>query len=187
MTVLETPRLRLHPWDARGLPLVLRLSAMPEVMRHISDGSVYPREAAEAMAERQAEHWREHGWGSYVAVERASGGAVALISQNRAGDATPGLEPWEHEIGWWVDPARWGRGYAREGASAMVRAAFDVVRSPAVIARIQPANTASLRVAAALGLAFDFTSTGRVGEAVEVWRRAATRHPHGGRVDFSGS
>ncbi len=170
---LETPRLRLEPWDARGLDLVLRLSAMPEVTRYIADGSTYSREAAEAMAERQAAHWREHGWGSYIAVERATGAAVALISQNVMGDATPGLEPWEHEIGWWVDPACWGRGYAREGGEALVRAAFDVVGSPAVIARIQPPNVASLRVAAALGLTYDFASTGRLGEAVEVWRRGA--------------
>ncbi len=173
MTPLETPRLLLHPWDARGLPLVQRLSAMPEVTRYIGDGSVYSPEAAAAMAERQAAHWREHGWGSYVAFERSSGTAVALIAQNQVGDATPGLEPTEHEIGWWVDPPAWGRGYAREGGEALVRAAFEDVGSPAVIARIQPGNVASLRVAEALGLSFAFASTGRSGEAVHVLRRVA--------------
>ena len=119
-----------------------------------------------------------------MAFERATGAAVALISQNVVGDVTPGLEPWEHEIGWWVDPAAWGRGYAREGGEALVRAAFGVVGAPAVVARIQPPNAASLRVAAALGLSFEFVSTGRVGEAVEVWRRraGAAGRPGGGGV-----
>jgi RimJ/RimL family protein N-acetyltransferase len=171
---LETPRLRLLPWDERGLELVLRLSALPEITRYIGDGSAYSPDAAATMAERQAAHWREHGWGSYVGVERATGAAVALISQNRVGDATPGLEPSEHEIGWWVDPAAWGRGYAREGGEALVRNAFAVVGSPAVVARIQPANTASLRVAGALGLRYEFASTGRAGEVVHVLRRNVT-------------
>ena len=167
---LRTARLDLEPWDERGRALAVRLAALPEVTRFLRDGSVYGADEALALSERQAAHWRAHGWGSYVGVERSSGTAVAFLSQNRAGEGTPGLDPSAHEIGWWVDPAAWGRGYATEGARELVRAAFEDVGSPGVVARIHPDNAASLAVAHAVGLRFAFASTGPAGQPIHVLR-----------------
>ena len=41
---------------------------------------------------------------------------------------------------------------------------------PSIIARIQPQNEASLGVARALGMEFDFATTGRSGERIVVYR-----------------
>ena len=167
---LTTARLRLEPWDERGRELAVRLAALPEITRYLRDGIPYEADEAAELSARQAAHWREHGWGSYVGIERSSGTAVAFLSQNRAGDGTPGLDPCEHEIGWWVDPAAWGRGYATEGARALVAAAFEDVGSPSVVARIHPDNAASLAVARAVGLRFAFASTGKGGQPIHVLR-----------------
>ena len=41
---------------------------------------------------------------------------------------------------------------------------------PSIIARIQPPNSASIGVAQALGMEFDFETTGRSGERLVVYR-----------------
>jgi len=45
-----------------------------------------------------------------------------------------------------------------------------VLQMPSIIARIQPQNDASLGVARALGMEFDFATTGRSGERIVVYR-----------------
>ena len=69
-----------------------------------------------------------------------------------------------------MDPAVWGRGYAREGGQAIRDEALNSFQAPSVIARIQPANARSIAVARAIGLAHDFATTGKTGETVDVYR-----------------
>jgi ribosomal-protein-alanine N-acetyltransferase len=49
-------------------------------------------------------------------------------------------------------PEAWGHGYAREAAAEAIRAATEQDATRPVIARVRPANRASARVAAAVGL-----------------------------------
>jgi RimJ/RimL family protein N-acetyltransferase len=103
-------------------------------------------------------------------VEKADGRGIGLVSLNYAGEGTAGLDPGEREIGWWLEPDAWGRGLGTEGATALRDEAFDVLQMPSIIARIQPENDGSLGVARAIGMEFDFATTGRSGEAVVVYR-----------------
>ncbi len=65
-------------------------------------------------------------------------------------------ETWpEIEIGWNTFRAYWGRGIATEAASAVVRYVFDVRREKRATALIDASNTASLRVAAHLGMSYE--------------------------------
>jgi RimJ/RimL family protein N-acetyltransferase len=65
-----------------------------------------------------------------------------------------------------------GRVGAQRGALAAVRdeAFSEAVGAPRVVARIQPANRASLALAAAIGLQVEGESTGRAGEPIAVLR-----------------
>jgi RimJ/RimL family protein N-acetyltransferase len=168
MDVLETERLRLEPWTAEHGALLARLAAMPEVMRFIGKGVTLSAAEAGELATRFHAHWRSHGFGWRGAVERDGGRLVGLVALELAHDV-PGLAPGDHEIGWWFDPATWGRGYATEGARAIVDEAW-ALGAPSVVARIQPGNVASERVAAKLGLTFEADTTGRYGEPVRILR-----------------
>jgi RimJ/RimL family protein N-acetyltransferase len=82
--------------------------------------------------------------------------------------------------GW--PPSSRGRGLAREGAEAIRDEAFTRLSADSVVARIQPANAASLRLARSIGLVPDGTSRGRTGRPIRIlrltakdWRRAASR------------
>jgi RimJ/RimL family protein N-acetyltransferase len=173
MTSLETARLRLEPWAPEHAGLLVRLSGLPDVMRHIGAGVPWTRAEAEHHSARAVVHWRSHGFGWRAAVERERGRAVGLIALNLAGPVVPELADDDHEIGWWIDPAAWGSGYATEGGRAIVEEAFTRVGAPSVVARIRPANTRSVRVAAALGLVPEREALCRFGMAVGIHRLAA--------------
>jgi len=153
---IETERLVLEPWAPSHTALLERLSAMPDMTRFVGDGSTWSRERAESVAAAQRDHWRIHGFGWRVAVERGTGREIGFIALNFAGDGTERLARDEYEIGWWIDPHASGRGYAREGGAAVRDEAFGALGAPSVVARIQPANRASRGVAEALGLTLEF-------------------------------
>lgn len=173
--VLETDRLVLEPWSARYTGLLLRLSSLEPVVRHVGDGRPWPPRQAREVSEFEAAHWRAHGFGWRAAIERETGGAVGFIALNLLGEGTAGLDPDEHEIGWWLDPGAWGRGLAREGAAALRDEAFERVGAASVVARIQPENAASVRVAEAIGMSFEFETAGGCGERIAVYRGAPKR------------
>jgi RimJ/RimL family protein N-acetyltransferase len=58
----------------------------------------------------------------------------------------------EIEIGWRLRREAWGQGLAAEAARPVLRHAFVTLKLPEVVADIDPANAASLKVAEKLGL-----------------------------------
>ena len=56
------------------------------------------------------------------------------------------------EVGWVFAPEHRGRGYAAEAARALLAAAFEDAGAHRVVARMDPANTASARVAERIGM-----------------------------------
>ena len=182
---LDTDRLTLTAWSEGDGELLARLARLPAVVRFIGDGSRWTAGRAAEVSSRNLAHWREHGFGWRVARLRAGGEAVGLIALSYAG-ADSGIAADAHEIGWWLDPAYWGHGLAREGAAAVRDEAFTRVRAPSVVARIQPGNAASLAVAAAIGLTRGPDGHGRFGEPIAVLALSAddwrTRARRGGRA-----
>jgi RimJ/RimL family protein N-acetyltransferase len=170
MTDLETERLRLEQWAPRHGAVLARLAAQPQVMRHVGTGEPWTAQEAAEHHERALAHWREHGFGWRVAVERDTGQEVGLMAINRA-EGVVGLADDDFEIGWWLDPPAWGKGYATEGGRAIVDEAFTRLGAPSVVARVRPDNAASLRVAAALGLVPEADRIDRLGKPVRILRR----------------
>jgi RimJ/RimL family protein N-acetyltransferase len=170
MTALETARLRLEPWAPEHGGLLARLAALPEVMRHVGTGATWTPGEAEEHSARMLAHWRTHGFGWRAAIERTSGRTIGLIALNLAGPDVAELDDEDHEIGWWIDPSAWRRGYATEGGRAIVDEAFTRLGAPSVVARVRPANAASLRVAAALGLEPERDAVDRHGLPVRILR-----------------
>ncbi|MEO0843469.1 MAG: GNAT family N-acetyltransferase [Cyanobacteria bacterium J06643_5] len=57
-----------------------------------------------------------------------------------------------YEIGWHINPEYSGKGYATEAALKIINYGFHTLNLPALIAIIDPNNTASLKVAQKLGM-----------------------------------
>jgi RimJ/RimL family protein N-acetyltransferase len=169
---LQTDRMSLDPWTESDFALLQKLARTPAVMRYIGDGTTWTDARIADVGAHVVEHWRQHGFGWRVA--RVDGAPVGLIALSFAGPGA-GVDAGEYEIGWWLAPSAWGRGLAREGATAVRDEAFACVGAPSVVARIQPANAGSLAVAAAIGLTYETDSVGRGGEPIAVLRLAADR------------
>jgi RimJ/RimL family protein N-acetyltransferase len=172
MAAISTERLALLPWQAEHVAMLGRLGSLPDVMTFIGPGELWSEQKSAEVSDAAVRHWAEHGFGWRVAREAESGRLVGFLGLNFVGEGTAGLAASEYEIGWWMDPSVWGRGYAREGGQAIRDEALDVLGAPSVIARIQPANVRSIAVAEALGLTHDFDTTGKTAEPVSVYRLA---------------
>ena len=149
MTELETARLRLRPWRDDDLDEIARMNADPRVTRWLTPtGAPISREETAAQLARFRAHWEQHGFGLWAVEERTTGALVGLI-----GIQYHRLWPADPELGWKLDPAVWGRGYATEGGAAALRHAFETLGRKRVVSIIHPENAPSIRVAERLGFA----------------------------------
>jgi RimJ/RimL family protein N-acetyltransferase len=150
MRTLTTARLSLRPWAPGFENDLFRLSSDERVMRFIGEGRTWSRERN---AERHREclrHWQDHDFGWRAMIDGADFVGVAAL--NHLGDLVPGIEASAIEIGWWVDPRCWGRGFATEAARALRDEAFADVSAGRLVARYHPENLASGRVMVKLGM-----------------------------------
>ncbi|HEY0537701.1 MAG TPA: GNAT family N-acetyltransferase [Actinoallomurus sp.] len=180
MRTLTTARFELRPWEDSFEDELVRLSADERVTRFLRDGRPWTREQATQRHRELLEHWREHGFGWHAIIEKDRFAGVAAL--NHLGPMVPGIEESALEIGWWVDPASWGRGVATEAALALRDEAFGELGAERLAARYQPANLASGRVMVKLGMRVHSDTVGKTGEPVRVyemsradWRAALGR------------
>ena len=148
---LETPRLVLRDKTADDYDFVASLYADENVMRWIGDGHTLDADEVEARFFRVLEIQREPGherWDSFKIVERKSDGArVGQAGMLRC--AIDGLP--EIEIGWWLAPFAWGRGYATEAACALRDFAFGELRLDHLSIVLHAENARSVAVALRIG------------------------------------
>jgi RimJ/RimL family protein N-acetyltransferase len=107
--------------------------------------------------------WVVNGYGQWMAEERETG-----LPVGRLGPWHP--EGWpDFEIGWSIFPQHQGKGYAVEGAAAALVWVREALGRDHVIHLIDPANTASEKVAAKLGATI--TGTWQIPDAgsVNIW------------------
>jgi RimJ/RimL family protein N-acetyltransferase len=164
---LVTQRLLLRPpveGDLEGFAL---MSADPEVMRHVGLGRPYDRGTAERAFALHLAHWDDRASGLRSAVDRVTGEYLGFVGISTL--RPPGLGAGQTEIGWRLRRAAQGRGLATEGALAVRDHAHTALGITRLVALIQPANAASKRVAAKVGLRLEDVGRGPYGVRVELW------------------
>jgi RimJ/RimL family protein N-acetyltransferase len=148
VTELLTERLELRPWRADDLDAYAAIVADSEVMRHMSGGPA-DRAAAWRQIALFIGHRELRGWSQAAVVERASGRLIG-----RGGlwepEGWPGLE-----VGWVLERAAWGQGYASELGRAVRDHVFGALGAEHLISVIHTGNTRSVRVAEAIGSVFE--------------------------------
>ena len=148
--ILETPRLRLRPFEARDLDAHAASLADPEVVRHLG-ATPFSREDSWRRMLCGPGLWVMIGYG-YWSVERRDDGAwlgqIGFADFKR--DMTPSIEGLP-EMGWIFARAAHGQGYAREAAAAALAWADETLRAAEIVAIISPDNAPSIRVAEKAG------------------------------------
>ena len=145
---LRTERLCLRQWLPRDREPFARLNANPAVLEFLP--AALSREQSDAFADRIEAHFRQHGFGLF-AVEIPAvtpfAGFIGLSLPRFEAAFTPCVE-----IGWRLDSAYWNRGYATEGARAVLGFAFASLQLPEVVSFTVPENIRSRRVMEKMGM-----------------------------------
>lgn len=118
--VSETERLAIRPWRLEDADRFFDIYRRDEVVRGLGAEPMHDRqEAVDKIEQSLARLATNPRFGSWAVVELSSGipaGAV-LLKALPDGDG-------EIEIGWQLHPDCWGKGYATEAASAVLKRGF---------------------------------------------------------------
>ncbi len=98
------------------------------------------------------QYYRQWGFGPYAVVERQSRQVIGYCGLFYFPDINGRPEV---EIGYRLARSAWGHGYATEAAQAVRDFAFQTLCLKRLIALIDPHNSASIRVAEKLGMAYE--------------------------------
>lgn len=149
--MIVTDRLILRPWKEDDREPFFRMNSDPAVMQFLP--KCLSRAESDALVDRIHSHFQKHSFGLY-AVNRRNGpsfiGFIGLSVPAFQAHFTPCVE-----IGWRLAADQWGRGLATEGATAILRYAFDELNLPEVVSFTVPANVASRRVMEKIGMRHD--------------------------------
>jgi RimJ/RimL family protein N-acetyltransferase len=163
MAILTTDRLVLRRWRESDREPFARMNGDPRVMEFMP--GVVSREVSDGWVDGIERHFDEHGFGLCAAElrwELPSKPGTELGTNDSfigfVGLSVPGFRA--HftpciEIGWRLREDCWGRGLATEGARAIVRYAFDILRVEELVSFTVPANVRSRRVMEKIGMTCD--------------------------------
>lgn len=148
-SVIETARLRLEPWDDAHFERFARFMRNPDVIRYIRAEPLVPTRARD-QHEKSLDEWEELGFGKRAMIEAETDAWLGFVELSRVGPRK-GSRDDDIEIGYFVDPSRWGEGIATEAAIATRDEAFDRCGIDELIGRCRVENTASARVLTKVG------------------------------------
>ncbi|ONI86138.1 GNAT family N-acetyltransferase [Saccharothrix sp. ALI-22-I] len=139
--LLETERLALRAFVESDVDSSAWLLGEPRVMRYIEDGKPVSRADVERVVLPKV---LAGGW--WAAHEKASGAFIGWFELSAVSGGVA-------ELGYRLHPDFWGRGYATEGASALVAWGF-ATGLERIVAYTMTVNTGSRRVMEKVGLKY---------------------------------
>ena len=152
MSLIKTKRLILREWDEKDLRSFARLNQDPRVLEFLPAPLTF-QESAEWL-KRINQHFREHGFGQWAVILNTGEfiGYIGLNIPTFTAHFTPCVE-----ISWRLSSKHWGKGYATEGALAVLEYAFSELGLKEIVSLAVPANKRSIRVMEKIGMKRDLS------------------------------
>jgi RimJ/RimL family protein N-acetyltransferase len=147
--ILETERLALRRFTADDVDNLVALDSDPEVMRYLNGGAPTPCDVIEReiLPGFLRSYARYDGFGVWAVIEKATGDFLGWISF-RPKEGGPDVV----SLGYRLRRSAWGKGYATEGARALIRKGFRELGVQRAIATTYQDNLASRRVMEKVGM-----------------------------------
>jgi len=168
---IETARLRLRGFQTQDLDAILAINNHPDVVRFIG-GKPMPREELWRRLTSAVGLWALGEYGFWVVERKADG---AIIGQAGFGnfkrDITPSLDGMP-EMGWIFAADVHGQGFASEAVAGAIAWGRENLAASTYCCIIDPANTASIRLAEKAGFGDPVTGVYK-DEPILVFRRPA--------------
>ncbi len=153
--LLETERLVLRRFREDDTDNLFLLDSDPGVMRFLSGGTPTPRGVIETGILTRFLRYDERApaFGFWAAIEKTSGGFLGWFSFRVSDVANPG----EVTLDFRLRKDAWGKGYATEGARALIRLGFTELGVQRVVATTYQDNLASRCVMEKAGMTLSRT------------------------------
>lgn len=147
---LETERLALRRFVDTDLDNLVELDSDPEVMRFLNGGVPTPREVVQnRILPRFLRAYEQcGGYGHWAAIEKSSGVFLGWFGFH----PQEGGPSDEFVLGYRLRRFAWGKGFATEGARALIRKGFTELGVQRVSATTYQDNLASRRVMEKAGM-----------------------------------
>ncbi|MCF2526033.1 GNAT family N-acetyltransferase [Yinghuangia soli] len=145
--------MRLRPFTPDDFDLMVELDSDPEVMRFLDDGKPTPPERVrdEVMPHVLHRYPVIAGLpGTWAAEDKATGEFLGWFELCPEDDDSVA----EAELGYRLRRDTWGRGYATEGARALVERGFAAYGAERIVADTMTVNAGSRRVMEKAGLRY---------------------------------
>lgn len=146
----ETDRLRLREFVTDDAEFILDLLNQPSFIQFIGDKGVRSVEDAKNyIASGPIESYQRYGFGLYLVELKENKTPIGMCGVLKR-ESLP-----DPDLGFAFLPEFWGKGYAFEAASAVVRQAREIFRLPRILAITNPDNDASIKLLEKLGFQFE--------------------------------
>src|ERR1700756_5229009 len=120
------------------------MNADPVVMHYFE--APFTRQQSDEAIDRYLAAFDRNGFSFFAAIERNTGAFIGTIGLQIMRDHVPNLPQPAVEIGWRLAQSAQGKGYATEGATAIVDFAFNQLGLKEVVAITAIPNQPSRRV-----------------------------------------
>jgi RimJ/RimL family protein N-acetyltransferase len=163
VAAVHTERLALRRFTSADAANLLSLDGDPQVMRFLTGTAKSAAQVRdEVLPKLTGLHLRFPGFGYWAAETRAGGQFIGWFVLRPVTPTDDAIEHWPDargqtgvaSLGYRLRRSAWGRGYATEGARALVRLAFTDLGVREVVATTMAVNTGSRRVMEKAGLRY---------------------------------
>jgi RimJ/RimL family protein N-acetyltransferase len=149
MRVLETERLVLRRLTLDDAEFIFRLVNEPAWLRYIGDKHVRNLDdARDYLRTGPLDMYQRFGFGMFLCELKSTGEAIGSCGLLKR-DTLP-----DPDIGYAFLPEHWGKGYALEAASAVLKYGHREHRLPRILAITSPDNERSIQVLQKCGMHF---------------------------------
>jgi ribosomal-protein-alanine N-acetyltransferase len=159
MKILETNRLILRHFQSHDLDSLFALYRDPEVTKYIPDAPRNYEETREELEWFMNGHPKHPELGLWATVHKETDRFIGRC----------GLLPWtldgqfEVEVAYSLAKEFWGQGLGTEAARGIMHYGFEQLHLPRLVCLIDRDNTASVKVAQHIGMAFEREGRDEIG------------------------
>lgn len=148
MVIFETERLLVRHLEPDDVDNLYAITGDAELMRYVGDSEPLSRELNVKWIEVSINNYATKGYGCSAVIDKRDGAFIGFCGLVRSEFAEP---PDDAELIYSLKKAYWGQGLATEVAGAMLAYGLGKCGLKRIIATIDPANSASIRVAEKIG------------------------------------
>ena len=148
---LETERLLFRPFETTDAEDMFVLDSNPNVHRYLGNEPLTSIDQCHGYIKSIQNQYTQNGIGRFVAILKETGETIGWMGLKFVTEEENGHCNY-YDIGYRLQEAHWGKGYAYEGAKAWLDHAFNEMKVPALYASAHIDNAGSNRILQKIGM-----------------------------------